>query len=103
MWKLYPFSKTWEGNIAVIIHSYETVAIFILSCDHQDNESESREMEIGVDGPMFTHKNIKFSVWQWYPSYTIWVKNIVVILHICGAFDVSHNFMDTTTLNLSNG
>ena len=42
-------------------------------------------MEIGVSVPIFTHKNIKGSMLQWYPYSTRWVKRHVVILHIYGA------------------
>ena len=35
-------------KIAVIIHMYWALAISLLFCNHQDTESESREMEIGV-------------------------------------------------------
>ena len=42
----------------VILPIYGARAIFLLFCDHQDSGSESREMKIGVAGPIFTHKNI---------------------------------------------
>ena len=37
--------------------------VFPLFFDHQDNEFESREMEIGVAGPIFTHANTK-ALWD---------------------------------------
>ena len=33
-------------------------AIFLIFCNHQDTESESREIKISVAGPTFTNKNI---------------------------------------------
>ena len=42
-------------------------------------------MEIGVAGPIFARKNIKGYMVQLYTYYTIWEKNIVVIIHIYGA------------------
>ena len=42
--------------IVVILHFYGAIAIFLLFCDNQDTESESREIEISVAGPIFTHK-----------------------------------------------
>ena len=41
----------------LILHIYGARAIFLLFCNHQDTESESREMEIGVAGLIFTNKN----------------------------------------------
>ena len=51
---------------------YGARASFILFCDHQDTESESQEIEIGVAGPIFTQKNIKGPMGQRYPYFTIW-------------------------------
>ena len=31
---------------------------------HQDTESDSREMPIGVAGPIFTQKNLCKAVWE---------------------------------------
>ena len=59
--------------------------MLVLFCDHQETESESREIEIGVSGPILTHKKIKRSTGQRYIYSTRWVKNIVAILHIYGA------------------
>ena len=52
-----------RANIVAIFHFYGSRAIFLLICDHQDNESEAREMEIGVAGPMFTNKKRK-TLWD---------------------------------------
>ena len=41
-------------------------------------------MEIGFFGPIFIQKNISRFMGQRYPQYTIWEKNIIVILHIYG-------------------
>ena len=40
----------------VLLHIYGALAILILFCDHQDTESESLDMEIGVAGPILTQK-----------------------------------------------
>ena len=45
-----------------IIHIYRARDIFLLFYDNHDTESESCEIEIGVSGPIFTHKNIKGSM-----------------------------------------
>ena len=42
--------KTGE-NIMVVLHIYGAVEMFLLFCDHQKAESESREMENVVAGP----------------------------------------------------
>ena len=68
----------------VIIHIYGTRAIFLLFCNHQDTESKSRVVEIGVTGPIFTHK------YQRLYGTTVSIlykmgENIVAILHIYGA------------------
>ena len=44
------------GIILVVLHIYGARAIFLLFCDHQETESETREMNIGAAGPMFTKK-----------------------------------------------
>ena len=51
---------------------YGARASFILFWDHQDTESESQEIEIGVAGPISTQKNIKGPMEQRYPYPTIW-------------------------------
>ena len=45
---------------------YGARASFILFCDHQDTESESQEIEIGVAGPIFTQKKIKRTIGKEY-------------------------------------
>ena len=46
-----------------IVQIYEARAIFILFFNYQDTESESREIEISVYGPIFTQKKPK-SIWD---------------------------------------
>ena len=70
MGQQYPYSTRWVKIIVVVIHIYGGRAIFQLFCDNQDTESNSCEMEIGVSGPIFTHKNIKVLIGQWYPYST---------------------------------
>ena len=48
MGQQYPYSTRWEQNIVAIIHIYWGRVISLLLCDHQETESESYEMEIGV-------------------------------------------------------
>ena len=48
-----------EINIAVVLHIDGDLAIFLLFCYHQDTESESQEMEIGVSGPIISQKKHK--------------------------------------------
>ena len=43
---------------------YGARSIFLLFCDNQDTKSESRGVEIGVDGLIFTLKNIKVPMGQ---------------------------------------
>ena len=64
MGKLYPYSTTWVKIIMAILHIYGDSVIFLLFCNHQDNQSESQEVEIGLAIPVFTHKNIKVSMRQ---------------------------------------
>ena len=52
----YPYSTRWEQNIVKIIHINGSRAIFLLFCNHHENEYEPQEMEIGVSGPIFIHK-----------------------------------------------
>ena len=60
----YTYYKKWEQNIVSIIHIYGARAIFLLFCDHQDTESESREVEMRISQPIFTHKNISKYLWK---------------------------------------
>ena len=77
-----------------IIHIYGARVIFLLLYDNQDTESESQEIEIDISGPIFTHKNTKGSMGQWYPYSTILEQNIVAIIHIYGARAISPLFCD---------
>ena len=49
-----------------IPHIYGARAVLLLFCDHQDTESESCEIEIGVAGPIFTQKLSK-PLWKRIP------------------------------------
>ena len=51
-------------------------------------------MEICVVGPIFTHKNIKGYVGEWYTYSIIWEQNILAIIHIYGARDIFLLFCD---------
>ena len=61
----------------VVIHIYGVRSIFLLIYDYQDTESESTNIN--------TEKNIRDSMEQRCPYFTIWVKNIVVFIHIYGS------------------
>ena len=63
MGQQYPYSTIWEKNIVGIVRIYGARAIFLLFCDSQDTESESRNIEIGVSGPILAQKNIN-SLWD---------------------------------------
>ena len=78
----------------VIIHIYGARAIFLLFFDNQDTRSESPDVENGVSGWIFTHKNIKGSMVQQNRYSTRWEQNIVVVLHIYGALSISLLFYD---------
>ena len=90
MGQQYPYSTIWEKNIVGIVRIYGARAIFLLFCDHQDTGSKSREIEIGVVGPISTHKIFKCLMVKLYPYSTIWEQNIVVFLHI---YVVRANFL----------
>ena len=45
---------------------YEGGSIFLIFYDHQDTESKSQWMVIGVAGLTLTHKCIKLSMGKWY-------------------------------------
>ena len=55
-----------EEKVIVIIHIYGAIAIFLLFFDDQDTESESWEMEIGVDVPIVTHTKSSKALWDKY-------------------------------------
>ena len=50
MGKLYPYSTGWKKNIVVVLHIYGARPMSLIFFYHQDTESESCEMEIGVAG-----------------------------------------------------
>ena len=62
MGQRYPYSTRWEQNMVASNHIYGARAIFLLFCDNQDTEYEPQEIEIGVTGPISTHKNIKGTI-----------------------------------------
>ena len=53
-------------------------------------------MEIGVAGPILTHKNIKGTMGKEYLCSTRWGKNIVINLHNYGARSIFLLFCDHT-------
>ena len=53
-------------------------------------------MEIGVAGPIFTHKNIKGTMGKEYLYYIRWGQNIVTTLHNYGARVILLLFCDHT-------
>ena len=87
-------------NIAAIIRIYGARAIFLLFYDHQDTESESREIEISVAGPIFTH-TIKRYMGQRYPYSKIREKILWQFFILMELEPFSYYFVSTTTLNLS--
>ena len=42
--------------ILIIFYIYGALAIFLLIFGHQETKSKTRELEIGVTGPIFTYK-----------------------------------------------
>ena len=48
MGQQYPYPTRWVKNVLVVIHIYGARAILLLFCNHQDTESESQAMDIGV-------------------------------------------------------
>ena len=81
MGQQYPSYTIWVENIVAILHIYGARSISLLFCDYQDTESESCEMEFGVSGPMFAHKNTKGFMVQQYRYPTIWENKFTSILH----------------------
>ena len=76
------------------LHIYGSRVIFLLFCDHQDTESESREIEISLAGPIFTHNGIKGSMGKLFSYSTRWEKNTVATIHIYGARAIFLLFCD---------
>ena len=56
MGQIYPHFTRWLGNIVVVPHIYGDLVISRLFFDHQDAESESRDIKIGISGPILTQK-----------------------------------------------
>ena len=62
----------------VVIYNYGALYIFLLCFDHQDTESESREMGIGVAGKILKQKNTSKALWDinihrlQYSSHKLW-------------------------------
>ena len=54
MGQWYPYSTELLKTIVEITNSYESLAMFFIFCDHQDTDSGSRGMEIGVFGSIIT-------------------------------------------------
>ena len=96
----HTYSKGWVDFVLVILHFFGDLAIFLLFCNHQNTKSESRDMEIGVSGPIFTHKNIKGSLVQWNTYNKKLEENIVAILHIYGVRSIFLWLYKTKTSNL---
>ena len=55
-----------KKKIVAIINTYASLFTFLIFCDHQDTESDSRGMEIGVVVPIFTGKNVNGSMGKQY-------------------------------------
>ena len=97
----YQYSTRWGNNIMVVLPVCGDLAIFLLFFNHQDTESESWEIEIGVSGPILTQKKSNnVSMGQKHPYYTRWVKNVVII-HLYGDIATFYYFVTTKTLNLN--
>ena len=47
-------------TIVAILYIYVVISIFLLFCNLRDTEFESREIEIGVAGPILTQKISKY-------------------------------------------
>ena len=61
-----------EKHILAMIFIYGYRAIFLLFSYHQSTESESREREMSISKPIFTHKNTTGSTISRYLSSTTW-------------------------------
>ena len=64
MGQKYLYSTIREKNIVVLIHIYGARSIFLLFCDHQDTESESRKTETSISQTTPTHKMILKALWD---------------------------------------
>ena len=63
MGQCYPHPTRWYKTIVAIIHIYGARTIFLLFYDNQNTDSESRDIEVGVSGPIFTQK-ISKALWE---------------------------------------
>ena len=85
----------------VVLHIYRALVIFPLFCDHQDTESESREMENGVAGPKYHRKKHQSLYGTTISILYKMAGNIVVILHIFELETFPCYFVINKTLNQS--
>ena len=78
MGQKYPHCTIFKKHFVVVIYNYGALYIFLLCFDHQDTESESWEMEIGVDGTILTQTNTSKALWDinihslQYRSHKLW-------------------------------
>ena len=63
MGKQYPYLSIWDHNTVAILHILE-LEPFLLFCDHQGTNSESREIEMSIYQPILNHKNISKPLWD---------------------------------------
>ena len=83
-----------EKHIIAIFFEYGALAILLLFCNHQDTESESQEIDIGVTEPIFTLKILK-TIWDNYMNTAQdGRKNIVANPHIYGSIAIFLLFCD---------
>ena len=57
-------------DIVIIFHIYGDLVIFLLFCNQQCTESESREIKISAAEPISNKKNIKVSMGKPYSYHT---------------------------------
>ena len=55
MGQRYTYCTICEKSIVLVLHIYGSIATFLLFCDHQDTESKSCEIEMGIFQPILTH------------------------------------------------
>ena len=85
----------------IILHIYGAKANFLLFCDHQDTESESREIEIVVIGLIFTQK-ISKDLWENDIHTSQYGSKLLFQLFLFVELEpFSYYFVTTKTLNLS--
>ena len=78
----------------VFTHIYGALATLLPFCDHQDTESESWEMEIGVTGPILIQKLPQGSTRQQYIYPKRLEINIEAAIHFLGARFILLQFCD---------